>query len=272
MCLPPFLAFVCRRTHSQTLCLAFLLGASAFARAQEPITEPATIKPATPITTPTATATPPVTPTPTPTIAPIPTPTPTRAPTPTGVNPQSSESLQTLARRLRLPLPLPNARVVVWKSQRKLELWSGQTLVKTYRVALGANPIGGKAARGDHRTPEGRFYICFRNGTSSAFHRFMGLSYPALPDVQRGLKTQQLTAREYMLMTRQLSARGVPLWRTKLGGWVGIHGGNDGVFARKRRQERGVADWTAGCIALSNHESEELFAATRLGTPVDVRP
>jgi lipoprotein-anchoring transpeptidase ErfK/SrfK len=32
------------------------------------------------------------------------------------------------------------------------------------------------------------------------------------------------------------------------------------------------SDWTAGCIAITNAEIEELFAAVRIGTPIVIRP
>lgn len=33
-----------------------------------------------------------------------------------------------------------------------------------------------------------------------------------------------------------------------------------------------AGDWTAGCVALTNDEIEELFARTPIGTPVEIRP
>jgi lipoprotein-anchoring transpeptidase ErfK/SrfK len=32
------------------------------------------------------------------------------------------------------------------------------------------------------------------------------------------------------------------------------------------------ADWTAGCIAVSNEEIEEIFSAVKIGTPILIRP
>jgi hypothetical protein len=183
-----------------------------------------------------------------------------------------SESLQALAKRRGLALPLPQARVVIYKAQRRLDLMSGSTLVKSYRVALGQNPVGHKQRQGDSRTPEGRFYICTRNASTSAFHIFLGLSYPALPDAKRAVNNKQITWREYQIINQRLASRGRPPWETKLGGWVGIHGGTDAAFAQKVMAKRGSRDWTAGCIALNNREIEEIYAATKLGTPVDVRP
>ena len=31
-------------------------------------------------------------------------------------------------------------------------------------------------------------------------------------------------------------------------------------------------DWTEGCIAVADHEMDEIFAMTRLGTEVEIRP
>ena len=239
--------------------------------------------PETPPVEPTSPA--PASPTPTPTIAPAPTPksnlifrlSPKAKPESSGAGTTDKQisntmALRDMARALKLPLPLPQARVVICKSKRTLELWSDTKLVKRYRVALGAHPLGPKARQGDNRTPEGRFSICTRNNRTSAFHIFLGLSYPNLPDIERGLRDRQISPREYQLMRGSLSARGAPLWQTNLGGWVGIHGGDDGAFAARRRAHRGGADWTAGCIALSNAAIEEVFAATRNGTPVEIRP
>lgn len=189
--------------------------------------------------------------------------------------PQSApptETMQGAARRLNLALPLPAARVVILKSRRELQVWSADTHVKTYRVALGNKPVGHKAQQGDGRTPEGEFFVCTRNSETSAFHIFLGLSYPALPDAQRGLQSRAISEREFLDIRARLASRSVPLWRTRLGGWVGIHGGTGESFARKQSATRKSKDWTAGCIALTNREIEEIYAATRLGTPVSVRP
>jgi hypothetical protein len=221
-------------------------------------------------------------------LPPAPAPTPTRAPlssattatrarlAPTSkraVKPRpATNRLEEGASSAPLRFPLASPRIVILKSHRRLELYDGTKLVKTYRVSLGANPQGQKTQRGDGRTPEGNFFICTRNDSTTAFHRFMGLSYPALPDAKNGLVRGQISAREYLAITRRLSSRTAPLWGTRLGGWVGIHGEGSGRVALKERRERNSADWTAGCIALSNAEAAELFRATRIGTLVTIRP
>ena len=47
-------------------------------------------------------------------------------------------------------------KLVVHKSDRKLELLQHGTVVRTYKVALGLNPVGTKERSGDFRTPEAR--------------------------------------------------------------------------------------------------------------------
>jgi hypothetical protein len=170
----------------------------------------------------------------------------------------------------KLALPLRDARVVITKHLRQLDLYSGETLIKSYHVALGENPNGDKTQRGDGRTPEGEFYICTRNGKDSAFHIFLGLSYPAIPDATRAVNGKQITWQQYQEIRGRLASRGAPLWNTALGGWVGIHGGSDGAFAAKIRKQRNSPDWTAGCIALTDKEIEEVAAATKMGTPVTI--
>lgn len=183
-----------------------------------------------------------------------------------------NQPLRGIAQGKTLTLPLKNARIVVWKSQRRLELFDGNQLVKTYRVALGNQPQGHKQRQGDGRTPEGQYFICTRNAQTSAFHIFLGLSYPALPDATKGVNNKAITWREYQVIRQRLASRSAPLWRTRLGGWVGIHGGSDASFAQRKTRERGSSDWTAGCIALTNAEIREIYAATKMGTPVLVKP
>ena len=47
-------------------------------------------------------------------------------------------------------------RLVVYKSERKMKAFSGNELLKEYKIALGKNPVGHKQFEGDNKTPEGR--------------------------------------------------------------------------------------------------------------------
>lgn len=153
---------------------------------------------------------------------------------------------------LRPPVPLapqgplvgPVTRIVVEKAARRMSVYAGGRLARVYAVRLGFAPVGDKRVAGDGRTPEGLFRIDRRNA-NSAYHLSLGLDYPRPEDRARA-------ARE-----------GV-----NPGGDIFLHGQPnllpDSVTLRH--------DWTAGCVALSDAEIEELFAATPLGTVVEIRP
>src|SRR5688500_847191 len=85
--------------------------------------------------------------------------------------------------------PLQNLsapRIVIKKCERKLEIYDGRKLVKTYTVGLGFTAKGNKETEGDGRTPEGEFYV-FTKNPESRFHLSLGISYPSKDDAKRGL-------------------------------------------------------------------------------------
>ena len=93
------------------------------------------------------------------------------------------------------PLPeMKNPRLVVKKSDRKLEVFDGEKLVKTYRVGLGFAPVGDKEKQGDGKTPEGEFYI-FTKNDQSRFYLSIGVSYPSTEDAERGLREKLISKR-----------------------------------------------------------------------------
>jgi len=159
----------------------------------------------------------------------------------------------------QLPPPVTAPRLVVHKAKRQLSLYSGTTLVKTYRVGLGLQPGPPKEREGDGATPEGTFYVCIKNA-HSAFYLSLGLSYPAPADATRGLRTGLITRAQYKAILAAHQRRTAPPWNTALGGEIFIHG-------------RGSAtDWTLGCVALDDPDIRELFAVIPLGTPVQIAP
>ena len=137
-------------------------------------------------------------------------------------------------------------RVVVEKAARTLSLYSDGKLLKTYRVALGKNPVGRKEQQGDGRTPEGVYVIDFRK-PDSRFHRALHVSYPNSEDRRR--------ARE----------RGV-----SPGGDIMIHGLPNGMGAIGAAHR--LRDWTDGCIAVTNDEIEAIWRLVPNGTKIEIRP
>ena len=171
--------------------------------------------------------------------------------------PAPAVALRAACRAAQVAYPPPRPRVLIRKGERTLSLYSGDTLVKRYPVALGRAPAGDKEREGDGRTPEGEFYVCTRL-ERSRFHRFLGISYPAPEDAHRGLEARLVTRAERDAILAAHRRRRKPSWDTRLGGAVGIHGGGT------------TFDWTLGCIALENDAVEELFAVLPHGTPVRI--
>lgn len=129
----------------------------------------------------------------------------------------------------------------VYKGARELFLLHNNTVLKSYRIELGNQPVGPKRFEGDGRTPEGLYYINRRN-PNSAYHLSIGISYPNAHDVQ--------VARAAGLAP---------------GGDIFIHGEDP-------KYDRAKQDWTAGCIAVSDKDIEDIYAMVRDGTPIFIMP
>jgi murein L,D-transpeptidase YafK len=141
--------------------------------------------------------------------------------------------------------PLPQADfVLVDKSDRTLILQRKGKAIRIYRgIQLGDAPQGHKQFEGDERTPEGRYTIDYRNPRSS-YHLSLHISYPNQAD----------------------TAFAQDHFRSP-GGEIFIHGQPNAMFVGRL-----PGDWTDGCVALSNAEIEEIWAAVPDGTPIEITP
>ncbi len=157
-----------------------------------------------------------------------------------------------------LPARLDDPWVLVEKRGRRLTVYDGDRPVKRYRVAIGRGR-GDKTREGDLCTPEGEFYVTHHNPGSS-FHLSMGLSYPSIEDARRGLRDGLIRREQYDAIVAAIRAGKRPPWNTRLGGEIMIHGGG------------ADRSGTAGCIALSNEDVEELYEAIPDGTTVKIAP
>jgi murein L,D-transpeptidase YafK len=78
--------------------------------------------------------------------------------------------------------PLPSIDyILVQKKDRILKVYSKKKCIKTYKIALGFNPIGHKEQEGDGKTPEGNYFISHKN-PQSQFYLSLKISYPSLDD------------------------------------------------------------------------------------------
>lgn len=127
-----------------------------------------------------------------------------------------------------------------------MDLFVGGNVVRSYPVALGRNPVGHKLREGDARTPEGRYFLDWRN-TRSGYYRAIHISYPDASD------------------RAAAAARG-----EDPGGDIMIHGQRNGFgwFAPLLQ----MTDWTLGCIAVTNQHMAEIWDLVDNGTPIEISP
>lgn len=133
-------------------------------------------------------------------------------------------------------------RILVFKDERRMYLMHGSEALAAYDVDLGFAPEGDKAREGDGRTPEGSYFIDRKN-PDSEYHLSLGISYPDVHDTAAAVEAGD-----------------------DPGGDIFIHGGPT------EARDRGHPDWTAGCIAVSDRQIEDIYAMVRVGTPIDIYP
>ena len=139
-----------------------------------------------------------------------------------------------------------NARaIVVDKMRRTLTLIVDGRRERTYRAELGVNGTLDKVVSGDRATPEGMYRITEKRGVrQTRWYKALLLNYPNEDDL-----------RQFDIARR----RGQISRRARPGGLIEIHGEGG----------RG-GDWTDGCVALTNHDIDELFDRVSVGTPVTI--
>ncbi len=146
--------------------------------------------------------------------------------------------------------PQHATRVLIKKNAHELVLYQGETVMKTYRVAIGPGGPGFKKREGDQVTPVGHYHVIMHQ--PSAFHLFLRLDYPNADDRARFAK---------------LVASGELPKDAHIGGDIGIHGSPPQIAWKPIHKS---VDWTLGCIAVDDAEIDEIGSLVLDGTPVDV--
>ena len=159
----------------------------------------------------------------------------------------------------KLPNKLKQAKIVVFKSKRILQLFDGNQLLREYPIALGSNPIGHKYLEGDRATPEGDYYISHKN-PKSQFYLSLGISYPNIKDAQYALNKKYISQAQYEQITTANQNKASPPQKTAMGGDIMIHGNGS------------AKDWTWGCIALNGGHIKELYSVITEKTPIRILP
>ncbi len=137
--------------------------------------------------------------------------------------------------------------IVVEKKERKMYLYRENKVQNVIPVSLGKNPIGTKVQKGDHRTPEGKFWIS-RKLCSPKYYRSLCISYPRPEDIEKA------------------AAKGV-----NPGGDITIHAQPRWNADGKGNKYTLARNWTEGCVAVTNDAMKQLWYAVREGVPIIIR-
>jgi len=154
------------------------------------------------------------------------------------------KKIETLEEKIFALRTEPADKVLIEKKERRLTLLSKGEVIKTYKIALGGDPVGAKERQGDNKTPEGIYIIDSRNRVSG-YHLSLHISYPNEKDKMR--------AKELGVSP---------------GGDIMIHGIKNGLtWVGASHAE---VDWTKGCIAVTGEEMDEIYKLVPNGTTVEI--
>ena len=135
--------------------------------------------------------------------------------------------------------------IVVKKSEFRLNVMAGDSVTKSFQVALGRN-AGDKQKRGDNRTPEGKFKIAQIQHSESWTHDFGD--------------GKGVIEGAYGPWFLRFGSGETPMkWKG-----IGIHGTHDPASLGTLASE--------GCIRLKNEDLEVLRKLVDVGTKVTVLP
>lgn len=135
--------------------------------------------------------------------------------------------------------------ILVDKFSGKCYVYNNGALKYTFPAEVGKNWIGTKRYKGDKATPEGFYTITKKKSNhQTKYYKALLLNYPNGEDKQRFSRD----VREGKISRS-----------AQIGGMIEIHGGGG----------RG-ANWTDGCIALTNKDMDVIFNAVSEGTPVTI--
>lgn len=159
--------------------------------------------------------------------------------------------LKKLADRAQFKKPINLAQqadfVVLDKSRRLLHLMKENQILRTYNTALGKQPVGKKRQDGDNKTPEGLYFIGYKNSGSS-FHLSLEITYPNQDDINWARKN-----------------------KVNPGGDIMIHGLPNEDF-KKWFINHPKSNWTRGCVAVTDDEIEEIWSMVKTGTAIELCP
>lgn len=144
-----------------------------------------------------------------------------------------------------------NTAIVVDKTAYRLFLVKSGDVTANYPVELGFNPVDDKRMEGDGSTPEGYYKVVEKRDVGKTrFYRGFLLNYP-----------NNLDKKEFA----EEKKKGLIPSDAAIGGMILIHGHGSGMPGNA-----GGANWTLGCVALSNSDIDKLFPHVSVGMRVTI--
>lgn len=160
---------------------------------------------------------------------------------------------QNLNEKLKqLKIPKSELTLLIDKSDYTLRVCHKESVLKSYPIVLGFNPVDDKRREGDGCTPEGSFGV-----RSMYAHRswtyFIWIDYPNSDSWKKHKKAK---------------ADGSIPPNATIGGEIGIHGvpeGADYLIDDK-------VNWTLGCISLKTNDIKEIYSVIGKTTRIKIVP
>jgi len=141
--------------------------------------------------------------------------------------------------------------ILIDKSDYKLSLKAGDSILKEYPVVFGGNPDDDKLMQGDQCTPEGVFAIRDKYPHKN-WRKFIWIDYP--------------NDDSWRKFNRAKKEGKIPE-NAKIGGEIGIHGVPDSYeYAITMKY-----NWTLGCISMRNNDVDEVYNTVQKGTKIIIQ-
>ena len=156
--------------------------------------------------------------------------------------------------------------MLVDTDRHTLQLFEGEReLLRFDDIAIGRGGAGHYRLKGDERTPRGKYRVAWLN-PNSRYRYFIGLDYPQRIHAREALKNGDITESDQQRINQAISKNRVPPQNTPLGGQIGIQG-----LGRADPRLHAMADWTRGCVAVTNEQIDQLRRHASIGMAVVIR-
>lgn len=162
---------------------------------------------------------------------------------------------------------IDNLKIIIDRSSYRLQIYSGNTLIKSYKTVFGKNPSKIKTSANDLVTPIGEYQVCAIENNHK-YHKYLQLNYPNEKDAAEALKRGYINQKEFEIILNSVNKNECPNGNTKLGANIGIHG--IGEFDIIFRNLPFTFNWTNGSIAISNKSIDELASIVKIGTHIKI--